>query len=123
MKRNEPVAGADDDLTQVLGYLNFSSGRTDPKTLDCLNRIYGRAIWGTPYAGMPPWLSIQQWLQDRLRKLAAENPAFQQSNQAAEVLKLVWLQLLPAYIDFHRDLLFHQEPEALFNCFFIGRAM
>lgn len=123
MKRNEPVAGADDDLTQVLGYLNFSSGRTDPKTLDCLNRLYGRAIWGSPYAGMPPWLSIQQWLQDRLLKLSSENPAFQQSNQAAEVLQLVWLQLLPSYLDFHRDLLFHQEPEALFNGFFIGRAM
>ena len=123
MKRNEPVAGADDDLTQVLGYLNFSSGRSDPKTLESLNRLYGRAIWGSPYAGLPPWLSIQQWLQDRLLKLSNENNAFQQSNQAAEVLQLVWLQLLPSYLDFHRDLLFHQEPEALFNGFFIGRAM
>ncbi len=123
MKRNEPVAGADDDLTQVLGYLNFSSGRSDSKTLASLNRLYGRAIWGSPYAGMPPWLSIQQWLQDRLLRLTSENATFQQSSQASDVLQLVWLHLFPAYLDFHRDLLFHQEPEALFNGFFIGRAM
>jgi hypothetical protein len=72
---------------------------------------------------MPPWLSIQQWLQDALLRLSADNPAFQKSSQANEVLQLVWRHLLPSYLDFHRDLLFHQEPEALFNGFFIGRAM
>lgn len=123
MKRYDSVSGAEDDIVQVLGYLNFSSGRSDPKTLESLNRLYGRAIWGSPYAGMPPWLSIQQWLQDALLRLAADNPAFQKSSQANEVLSLVWRHLLPSYLDFHRDLLFHQEPEALFNGFFIGRAM
>ena len=30
------------DLLQVLGYLNFSSGKCDLKTLAALNRIYGK---------------------------------------------------------------------------------
>ncbi|MEL7338297.1 MAG: hypothetical protein AAFN70_19050, partial [Planctomycetota bacterium] len=29
-------------------------------------------------------------------------------------------ELLPAYMDYHRDLLFHQEPEVLFNGFFLA---
>lgn len=111
------------DLVQVLGYLNFSSGKAELKTLAALNRIYSHALPGGPYEGMPAWLQIQQWLQDELARLNANNPAFQDCHQAVSVLELVWLNFLPAYLDFHRDLLFHQEPEGIFNGFFLGRAM
>lgn len=111
------------DLTQVLGYLNFSSGKPDIKTLSALNRLYGRAVPGTPYEGLPAYLQIHQWLEDALRELPASNPAFAQCQQAQATLELVWLQFLPAYLDFHRDLLFHQEGEGLFNGFFLGRAI
>jgi hypothetical protein len=37
------------------------------------------------------------------------------------MIELLWSELLPAYLDFHRDLLFHQNPELLFNGFFLGR--
>lgn len=112
-----------DDLRQVLGYLNFSAGKIDLKTLASLNRMYAAAVPTTPFEGMPAWLQIQQWLQDELARLAESNPAFENCEQAAALLELVWLDFLPAYLDFHRDLLFHQEPEVLFNGFFLGRAM
>ncbi len=117
-----------DDLVHVLGYMNFSSGRADPKMLSAINRIYGHALRtgsdpDRPHAGMPAWLTIQQWLQDQLALMAATQSAFAQHCQAAEVLNFVWKTLLPAYTDFHRDLLFHQEPEGLFNGFFIGRVI
>lgn len=122
------MAGKDDDLAHVLGYLNFSSGKSDPKSLAALNRLYGLALSGTPgqyspYAGLPPWLTIQQWLQDRLGKLRDEKEIFRESDQASEVLQIVWLYLLPDYLDYHSDLLFHQEPEGLFNGLFLGRAI
>ncbi len=115
------------DLAQVLGYLNFSAGKPDAKTLGALNRIYARALPESPpespYAGMPPWVQIQHWLQESLEKLRESNPAFKASEQAAAVIELVWVYLLPSYMDFHRDLLFHQEPEAIFNGFMLGRAI
>lgn len=111
------------DLAQVLGYLNFSAGKPDAKTLGALNRIYARALPGGPYAGLPAWLQIQQWLQDALTRLSASNPAFRASEQASAVIELVWLHLLPSYLDFHRDLLFHQAPESIFNGFMLGRAI
>ncbi len=111
------------DLVQVLGYLNFSSGKPDPKTLCSLNRLYAAALPGSPYAGMPAWLQIQQWLQDLIVVLPESNSAFQECEQANALLELLWLYLLPSYLDFHRDLLFHQEPEGVFNGFFLGRAM
>lgn len=119
---------SDEDLRQVLGYLNFSSGKSDPKSLSALNRLYRKAIAGTPgqttpFAGLPPWLTIRQWLQDRLETLREENPIFRESQQASQVLQLVWLYLLPDYLDYHSDLLFHQEPEGLLNGLFLGRAI
>lgn len=122
-ENNLELADAEIELAQVLGYLNFSSGKSDPKTLAALNSLYRRALPASPYAGMPAWLQIQQWLQDALARLAASNPTFRESDQAAAVIEIVWLYLLPSYLDFHRDLLFHQEPEGVFNGFFLGRAI
>ena len=113
----------DQDLVQILGYLNFSSGAVDLKTVAALNRVYGRAVPGGPFEGMPAWLQIQQWLQDALARLNDTNSAFSDCEQAAALIELMWLKFLPAYLDFHRDLLFHQEPEGLFNGFFLARAM
>lgn len=118
----DPKTILTDDLVQILGYLNFSTGKIDPKTLAALNRIYSAAMPGSPFEGMPAWLQIQQWLQDELVRVSETNSAFTDSRQAEQVLELVWLNFLPAYLDFHKDLLFHQEPEAAFNGFFLGRA-
>ncbi len=128
MANENSTDGRDEDLAHVLGYLNFSSGKSDPKSLAALNRLYGLALAGTPgqyspYAGLPPWLTIQQWLQDRLGKLRDEKEIFRESDQASQVLQIVWLYLLPDYLDYHSDLLFHQEPEGLFNGLFLGRAI
>ena len=112
-----------EDLRQVLGGLNFSSGRIDLKTLAALNRLYAQAIPAGPFEGLPAWLQIQQWLQDELARLAETNPGFADCQQAVALMEMVWLNFLPAYLDFHRDLLFHVEPEALINGFFLGRAM
>lgn len=111
------------NLMQVLGYLNFSTGPIDHKTLAAMNQIYSAALPGGPFEGMPAWLQIQQWLQDEVAQVASLNPAFSDSRQAEQILELVWLNLLPNYLDFHKDQLFHQEPEAIFNGFFLGRAM
>lgn len=118
----------DGDLVHVLGYFNFSSGKSDPKSLSALNRLYSLALTGankrnSPFAGPPAWLTILEWLQTRLRVLKQEKEIFRESTQAEQVIELVWRNLLPEYLDFHSDLLFHQEPEGLFNGLFLGRAI
>lgn len=128
MKNERPQACNDEDALQVLGYLNFSSGKSDPRFLSTMNRLYGRALAGspgqyTPYAGLPPWLAIWNELQDQLKQIKTEKEAFRESDQAEQVMHLVWQLLLPDYLDYHSDLLFHQEPEGLFNGLFLGRAI
>ena len=56
-----------------------------------------------------------------LKTIRGATDAFRQVDQAEAVLGLVFDAALPAYREFHRDLLFHQTEETLFQPFFLGR--
>ncbi|WP_145094562.1 hypothetical protein [Anatilimnocola aggregata] len=107
-------------LDRVLGYLNFSSGSTDPQFLASLNQLFEQV--DQQALGDRSWQRLYELLQSDLQQLPGSNPAFQDVQQATAVLELTFEKLLPAYRDFHRDLLFHQTPEALFRPFFLARA-
>ena len=109
-------------LQRLAGYLNFSSGSADAATMAAWNTIYESATNGDPLSGPPPWLVVKDWLVETLDKLRQESDAFKNCEQADRIVRLLWSEFLPSYLDFHRDLLFHQEPEVLFNGFFLGRA-
>ncbi|MFM7844185.1 MAG: hypothetical protein ACKPEY_08155, partial [Planctomycetota bacterium] len=47
--------------------------------------------------------------------------AFRDAEQAVGVLQRLEQDLIPAYWNFHRDLLFHQSQAAIFNAFMVGR--
>ena len=116
-----PSTSLRDALHQVVGYLNFSGGTSDPKTLAAWNTMYAAAVQGKPLSGPPAWLIMRQWLEETTAELAeaASNPAH--FDQTFVVIRLLFSEALPAYIDRHKDLLFHQPPEVIFSGFFIGR--
>jgi hypothetical protein len=107
-------------LDRFLGYLNFSSGIADPKALAALNEIFASLLAAPDVAA--PWVAAGWLLQQRLAELRMASPAFSDAQQAETALRLTFERLLPAYVDFHADLLFHQRPATLFNAFFVGRA-
>jgi hypothetical protein len=111
-----------DSLQRLAGYLNFSSGSCDPATMSAWNHVYAEATMGDPLSGPAPWLVLKDWLNETLHRLSETEAAFRDVTQAQRVVRLLWSEFLPAYADFHRDLLFHQEPEVLFNGFFLARA-
>jgi len=121
MSELSPTTSLRDSLQQVVGYLNFSGGTSDPKTLAAWNALYAAAVCGKPLSGPPAWLIIRQWLEETTAELAeaASNPAH--FDQTFVVIRLLFGDALPAYIDRHKDLLFHQPPEVIFNGFFLGR--
>ena len=55
-------------------------------------------------------------------RLQQSSSTFSDISQAQAVLRLLRDELLPAYRQFHTDLLFHQTEAALFRPFFVGRA-
>lgn len=117
-----PAAATSEQLQLLAGYLNFSSGNADAKTLSAWNEVYSAASRGDPLSGPAAWLVVKDWLSDTLRSLQETQPAFEDCRQATEMISLLWSELLPAYLDFHKDLLFHQVPELIFNGFFMARA-
>src|ERR1041385_6193187 len=106
-------------LQGALGYLNFSTGRPDPRFHKQLNDAYAAAARMNSAA---PWEALYDWLRRDLETLRATNSAFQDAQQAAAVLPTVFTQLLPEYLQYHADLLAHQKPVHLFQPGFLARA-
>ncbi|PNY34520.1 hypothetical protein C2E31_22695 [Rhodopirellula baltica] len=102
--------------------MNFSGGSRDPSIASLWNDAYQHASQGNPLTGTPAWLVLHNWIEHTLANLASGAAGFADTTQASDVSKLLLSKLLPAYMDYHRDLLFHQEPEVLFNGFFFARA-
>jgi hypothetical protein len=119
-------------LQALLGYLNFSTGRPDPRAQAQLFAAWPRHGQETmPQHGqetMPqheqPWLA----LYDRLRQTTtglhdAGHAAFRDVQQVRTVLDLALRELPPAYRAHHVDLLFHQTDTTLFQPGFIVRTL
>ncbi len=119
-------------LDQVLGYLNFSSGNHDSTFFVNLNLLFGyhlnngqvpeKQLADDGSEAQLTARAVRNQLEHRLTELGQSNDAFRDIDQAKQVLRLVFDELLPAYRKYHRDLLFHQTGEFLFNSFMVGRA-
>jgi hypothetical protein len=119
----EPVGQRNDDaktVQEILGYLNFSSGAADPRFLRNVNHLY-EVIDVAPQRVEPTWSAMHHCLAKTLQDLHGQSEAFRQIDQVEAVLGLVFEKTLPAYREYHADLLFHHSDESLFQPFFIGR--
>ena len=116
-----PSTDGREALNSLVGYLNFSSGPAVPATMKAWNRVHDEAAGGDILSGPPPFMIIRHWLEESTEKLQGESSAFGDVKRAKNVIRVLWSKLLPSYLDFHRDLLFHLEPEVIFNGFFLAR--
>lgn len=107
-------------LDEIVGYLNFSSGATDTKFLTKINQLYD--VIEQDGSRERSLATLCQWIRESLKQLHEAGGAFADATQAGAVIELLEKKLLPAYREFHSDLLFHQRPEDLFRPFFVARA-
>jgi hypothetical protein len=102
----------------LLGYLNFSDGRFDPRWQKQLNDAYA---FFAEHGEASPWQALFDWLTDALHRLhTAGGAAFRDVTQAENVLMLA-ARVLPAYRRHHADLLAHLDDGELFGPFFLAR--
>ncbi len=108
------------DPAKLLGYLNFSDGRPDPK----FQKGVADAFAVLTEAGADaPWRVVYQWLTEALGRLEVSgSAAFRDATQARGVLRAALGELPAAYRRHHADLLAHQPDETLFAPFFLARA-
>ena len=120
MDRKRPGEDVSAVAQEILGYLNFSSGASDPRFLENVNKLFGWLAAGKA-SQEPGWRALAQALRRELQAVRGTSDAFRRVEQAEAVLGLVFDAALPAYHEFHRDLLFHQTEEDLFQPLWIGR--
>ncbi|MEX1097344.1 MAG: hypothetical protein WED34_14965 [Planctomycetales bacterium] len=109
-----PAPAGDDELRELLGYLNFSSGKPDPafqRRLDGLWKSLGDE---------PPPAELRDALLSRLAQLR-DDPTFADSRQAEAVIRLACDECVPAYRAFHADLLAHVPERDFHQPFFLAR--
>src|ERR1051326_7940195 len=88
---------------RLLGWLNFSDGRPDPKWQRQLDDSYGAFA-----AAERPWDELRAWLSRELDALEKSgNAAFRDCTQARAALDLIFDRALRAYRRHHADLLAH----------------
>jgi hypothetical protein len=118
-----------DPAAILLGYFNFSAGAFDPAAWRAMNDLFEAVEPATGpgvgvVAGECPDAAdrVHAVLAARLAKLATSESAFRDAEQARAVLDVVFSRLLPAYRDFHADLLEHQPAGAIERPFFVMAA-
>ncbi len=116
-----PVGPQEDATLQtLLGYLNFAEGRPDARFQKQLNELYAqKAMAGNPR----PCEDVRSDLASSLKGLHdAGGAAFRDTEQADALLRITFLELLPAYRRHHGDLLAHLSEVDLWQPFFLARA-
>ena len=117
---SQPAAADATLLEEAIGYLNFSSGTSDPSFLRNINQLFRSLEADESGDSCLPVLCA--WLRQTIERMASGGGAFADASQATVVVDLLEHKLLPAYREFHNDLLFHQRPVNLWRPFFVGRA-
>ena len=107
-------------IEPLLGYLNFSSGAPDPQFLAGLDGIYRVAAQADEAEG-ELWRRALRVLRSGAEQLSQSRGSFRDASQALAVLDLIERHVVPGYLAFHRDLLFHQTPNDLLSSFLLGR--
>src|SRR6478736_2511014 len=116
-----PDAGLSALLEVAVGYLNFSSGASDPKFLRAISTLFA-AVEGNCDGRQQPATVLCDWLDRRMDELSASASAFGDVSQARSVVRLLRDHLMPAYRAFHRDLLWHQSDRELWQPLLLGRS-
>ena len=102
----------------LFGYLNFSDGAPNPRSRACWNEIFQQLTQPRSVA------TLRQHLDQQLTELQSTAGAtFAQMDQAKAALQLAFDRVTPDYLEYHKDLLFHVEPNVLCQPFFIALLM
>lgn len=121
MDESTPATTLSDLLVQLLGYLNFSEGKADGRFEQNLSAAFALCTEEYPDE---PWQNLHGKLMGKIAQLQSDDaPAFRNVDQAKTVISLTFEKVLPAYREFHKDLLFHLSDEELLQPFFLARVM
>ncbi|MEZ6094070.1 MAG: hypothetical protein R3C03_07490 [Pirellulaceae bacterium] len=110
-------------VENLLGFINLSSGAFNPTFYQNLNILFDYATTTSDPESRPVYARVFQLLKDGLANSRDQSQVLKDCRQVEQALSLCHQHLLPAYLNFHSNVLFHQNDDFLFNSFFVGRAL
>jgi hypothetical protein len=122
MPQADSSSRSSDPAAVVLGYLNFSSGGFDAAAWRAMSDLFRRLeplSEGVIDEHADSHLRVAEALRDRLAELASTQSAFLKADQARGMLEVLFQRSVPAYREYHRDLLEHQPAGSLERPFFL----
>ena len=117
-------------VQRILGYLNYSSGSSDPNFIGDVNWLFGQIdkqhpplkMKGRPRSRiLASWQVLGHVVRQGLDRTRDGSEALRETHQAECVIRLTFESVLPAYKQHHADLLFHQDEVTLFQPLFMAR--
>jgi hypothetical protein len=109
------------DAGKLLGYLNFSDGRSDARVRRGIADAFATLVEAGDAA---PWQSVADWLFSASESLqAAGSAAFKDVTQARAITAAAFVELPKLYREHHVDLLGHQPDSYLFTPYFFARGI
>ena len=104
-------------LEAAIGYLNFSSGAHDPRFFCALDQLL---VEVPPVSeGVFNGLALEGILTRGVARLKGKSPAFSDTTQAEQIMELVFSHVVPTYLKFHEEILFHHRKDQRFNAFMV----
>ncbi|MSQ93691.1 MAG: hypothetical protein EXR98_03950 [Gemmataceae bacterium] len=122
MTQDDRFTGIDQAVTlsALLGYLNFSEGKPDPRFQ---NQLHDAFTFLVEHGSVQPWADLPLVLSAHLHALQkGGSAAFTDISQAEAIVQLTFSNLLPAYRSHHADLLAHQSDADMWQPYFLARA-
>ena len=111
-----PQPSAGDAARELIGYLNFASGRRDPQLFLNVDRLWQETDGHRAE-------SLRQLLEMSMNDLAGTSAAFNDLQQARRVVATAFDQVLPAYVQHQADLLAHLPRDVFHEPFFLARIL
>ncbi len=107
------------DVELILGHLNFSNGERSVPFFQALNNVFAYYQKNAAEGDVrPAWRRVQAVLFEGLDRLSHDSEVFAKDAQARKAMLFVFRHFFPKYRKWHRNILFHQPDEALFQAFF-----
>ena len=116
MSGNTPESIQPNSFREMLGYLNFSDGTPSTSFQAAVNGLFT-----DPDAPANSNVLKQQLLSALAELLTTDEPGFNDTTQAANVVSTAIDRVIPAYRQHHVNLLFHLDDVDFFSPFFLGR--
>ncbi len=116
----QPDSEFQSQLHEVVGYLNFSSGTHDPKFFANFNEVF-RFVESQCEPGERTLSELFALMRRTAGELHKTGGAFAEIDQTERLLRLVGEHFLPAYREFHRDLLRHRSDAELWRPLLLAR--